>query len=31
MKMLWLLIPVVFLALWWMRHSANQKAKSRSN
>ena len=30
MKMLWLLVPVVFLVMWWMRHSANQKAKSRT-
>lgn len=28
MKLLWLIVPVVFLALWWMRHSANQKAKT---
>lgn len=27
MKMLWLLVPVVFLAMWWMRHAANQKTK----
>ena len=27
MKMLWLLIPVAFLAMWWMRRSGNQKAK----
>ena len=29
MKMLWLVIPAAFLVMWWMRHSANQKAKSR--
>jgi hypothetical protein len=29
MKMLWLVVPVVFLALWWMRHSAN-KGKART-
>ncbi len=27
MKMLWLLVPVAFLAMWFVRHSANQKAK----
>ena len=30
MKMLWLVVPVVFLALWWMRRSGNQKTKQRS-
>ena len=30
MKILWMVIPVVFLVMWWMRHSANQKAKSRT-
>jgi hypothetical protein len=28
MKMLWLLVPAALLVFWWMRHSANQKAKS---
>jgi lipopolysaccharide biosynthesis regulator YciM len=31
MKMLWLVVPVVFLALWWMRRSANsQKSRKTS-
>jgi hypothetical protein len=30
MKMLWLVVPVVFLALWWMRHSANKGKAPRS-
>jgi lipopolysaccharide biosynthesis regulator YciM len=29
MKLLWLAIPLVFLVLWWMRRSSNQRAKSR--
>ena len=27
MKMLWLLIPVAFLVMWWMRRSCHQKEK----
>jgi len=27
MEMLWLLVPAVFLALWWMRRSANAKTR----
>jgi hypothetical protein len=27
MKMLWLVIPVVFLALWLMRRSTNSKGR----
>jgi hypothetical protein len=30
MKILWLAIPVVFLVLWMVRRSNNQKARSRS-
>ena len=30
MKLLWLVIPVAFLVMWWMRHQGNQKAKSNS-
>lgn len=30
MKFLWLAIPMAFLVMWWMRHSANQKAKHHS-
>jgi lipopolysaccharide biosynthesis regulator YciM len=28
MKMLWLVIPVVFLVMWMMRRSSKQKARS---
>lgn len=27
MKYLWLIVPVVFLVLWQMRRSANQKTR----
>jgi len=30
MKILWLIPVVVLGALWWMRRSANSKARSRS-
>jgi hypothetical protein len=30
MKMLWLVVPAVFLVMWLMRRSGNQKARPRS-
>ena len=27
MKFVWLLVPAALLLMWWMRHSANRKAK----
>ena len=30
MKILWMIPVVVLGVLWWMRHAANAKARSRS-
>jgi len=30
MKMLWLVVPAVFLVMWLMRRSNNTKARGRS-
>jgi hypothetical protein len=30
LKMLWLVVPVLFLGMWWMRRSKNQKARPRA-